>query len=37
LVQAATNYPDWRSAAEKEHVLKLLSEARAVYAQQTNQ
>ncbi|HLX73167.1 MAG TPA: CehA/McbA family metallohydrolase, partial [Terriglobales bacterium] len=37
LVQAATNYPDWRSAAEKEHVLKLLSEARAVYAQQTKQ
>ena len=37
LVQGATSYPDWRSAAEKEHVLKLLSEARTVYAQQTRQ
>lgn len=37
LSQAANNYPDWRSAAEKEHVVKLLSDARAVYAQQTKQ
>jgi TolB protein len=37
LSQAASSYPDWRSAAEKEHVLKLLSAARAVYAQQTKQ
>ncbi len=35
LSQAANSYPDWRSAAEKEHVQKLLSDARAVYAQQT--
>lgn len=35
LSQAASNYPDWRSAAEKEHVLKLFSDARAIYAQQT--
>ena len=35
LSQAAGNYPDWRSAAEKQHVMKLLSDARAVYAQQT--
>ena len=37
LSQAASNYPDWRTAAEKEHVLKLLSEAHAVYARQTKQ
>lgn len=35
LEQAANAYPDWRSAAEKQHVLKLLSDARAVYARQT--
>ncbi|HEV2116206.1 MAG TPA: CehA/McbA family metallohydrolase [Terriglobales bacterium] len=35
LSQAANNYPDWRSAAEKQHVRKLLSDARAIYAQQT--
>jgi TolB protein len=35
LSQAAGSYPDWRSAAEKQHVMKLLSDARAVYAQQT--
>ena len=35
LSQAANSYPDWRSAAEKEHVQKLLSDARAIYAQQT--
>lgn len=34
LSQAANSYPDWRSAAEKEHVQKLLSAARAIYAQQ---
>ena len=37
LSQAASNYPDWRTAAEKEHALKLLSEAHAVYARQTKQ
>ena len=36
LSQAAGNYPDWRSAAEKQHVLKLLSDARAIYARQMN-
>jgi len=35
LSQAASSYPDWRSAAEKEHVQKLLSDARAVYERQT--
>jgi len=35
LSQAVNNYPDWRSAAEKQHVLKLLSDSRAIYAQQT--
>ncbi len=35
LSQAANNYPDWRSPAEKQHVLKLLSDARATYLQQT--
>jgi Tol biopolymer transport system component len=35
LSEAARSYPDWRSAAEKDHVLKLLAEARAIYAQQT--
>ncbi|HKW24432.1 MAG TPA: CehA/McbA family metallohydrolase [Terriglobales bacterium] len=35
LSQAASSYPDWRSAAEKEHVQKLLSDARAIYEQQT--
>jgi TolB protein len=35
LLQAASSYPDWRSAAEKEHVLRLLSDARAIYEQQT--
>jgi hypothetical protein len=37
LSQAASSYPDWRSAAEKEHVQKLLSDARAVYERQTKQ
>jgi TolB protein len=37
LSQAASNYPDWRTTAEKQHVLKLLSDARAIYAQQTKQ
>ncbi len=37
LSQAASSYPDWRSAAEKQHVMKLLSDARAVYARQTKQ
>ncbi|MGE5204998.1 MAG: CehA/McbA family metallohydrolase [Chlamydiota bacterium] len=36
LSQAVAGYPDWRSAMEKEHVLKLLSDARAIYARQTN-
>jgi hypothetical protein len=35
LSQAASSYPDWRSSAEKQHVMKLLSDARAVYARQT--
>jgi hypothetical protein len=35
LSQAAAAYPDWRSAAEKAHLLKLMSDVRAVYAQQT--
>jgi Tol biopolymer transport system component len=35
LWQAVNNYSDWRSAAEKQHVLKLLSDSRAIYAQQT--
>ena len=35
LSQAASSYPDWRSTAEKEHVQKLLSDARAIYARQT--
>jgi len=35
LSQAVNNYSDWRSAAEKQHVLKLLSDSRAIYAQQT--
>ena len=35
LTQAAGSYPDWRTPAEKQHVLQLLSEARAIYARQT--
>ncbi len=35
LSQAASSYPDWRAAGEKQHVLKLLSDARAIYARQT--
>jgi Tol biopolymer transport system component len=34
LSQAAGSYPDWRSESEKQHVLKLLSDARAIYARQ---
>jgi hypothetical protein len=37
LSQAASRYPDWRSVAEKQHVQKLLSDARAIYSQQTKQ
>lgn len=35
LTQAASSYPDWRTPAEKQHVLQLLSDARAIYARQT--
>ncbi len=35
LSQGVNSYPGWRSAAEKQHVLKLLSDSRAIYAQQT--
>jgi len=34
LSSGAGKYPDWRSQGEKQHVLKLLSEARAIYARQ---